>query len=628
MDTNLPYVALPEVDDSYPPQKKSFLMLKFMNDYFGDKYKFFMRADDDVFVNVQRLKTFLESLNSSDNIYIGQTGVGNKEEFGQLSLDSHDNFCMGGPGVIISFKTLSKIAANVENCLNNLYSTHEDVEVGRCLKKNSGISCSWSYDMQNLFYHNSSIQDSILNNIPPSKELLNAITIHPIKNSLAMKNLYLYFKSIFYQNLNFKLSKNYRKLAKIMDDDFLFKMNSLFPSIKNYMNEAKNMNFTPSISELMDNSMAIWKYFSQKFYTEHSLNPRKNIEKDIIQAFNHNMKQIMALINRNSFKKGTLFDYHSLYNGYVKFNLNLGTQYVLDFLMIYRKYQGKRLTIPLRKHVYAVQTFSPIRLIKPEPNDSIDSLIVNVIISLAGRSATFQRFCNNFANIMQQDTHITLTIVTFSTNETKDNEIKEILYQTNIKASILEINGKFSRGTALQRSLSLFNNDSLLFFLDVDMLFNQNVLNRVRRNTIMGKQVYFPIVFSQYNNNWKKFNNSSPATTIIDSIMVDDNIGYWRQFGYGIVSSYKNDLTSVGGYDINIDGWGMEDVNLYDRFISSNINIFRSIDPDLIHVYHDIHCDKQLSLKQYEMCLGTKFFSLNSIENLSNFIHTEQLLID
>lgn len=82
----LPVVYLPGVDDSYPPQKKSFLMIKYMYDHFLEQYEWFMRADDDVYVHVNRLQTFLASLNSSKPFFIGQAGMGNKEEFGMLSL--------------------------------------------------------------------------------------------------------------------------------------------------------------------------------------------------------------------------------------------------------------------------------------------------------------------------------------------------------------------------------------------------------------------------------------------------------------------------------------------------------------------------------------------------------------
>lgn len=143
----LPVVGLKNVDDRYPPQKKSFMMLYYMYEHYIDRFEWFIRADDDVYIEPDKLERFLRSIDSSKPQFIGQAGKGNSEEFGLLSLEFDENFCMGGPGVILSSETLRRVAPHIPTCLKNLYSTHEDVEVGRCVQKFAGIPCTWNYEV-------------------------------------------------------------------------------------------------------------------------------------------------------------------------------------------------------------------------------------------------------------------------------------------------------------------------------------------------------------------------------------------------------------------------------------------------------------------------------------------------
>lgn len=144
----IPIVALRNVDDSYPPQKKSFMMLKYMHDHYLDKYEWFMRADDDVYIKGEKLESFLRSLNSSEAIFLGQTGMGARDELGKLALEPGENFCMGGPGVIMSREVLKRMVPHIRECLQEMYTTHEDVEVGRCVRRFAGVQCVWSYEVR------------------------------------------------------------------------------------------------------------------------------------------------------------------------------------------------------------------------------------------------------------------------------------------------------------------------------------------------------------------------------------------------------------------------------------------------------------------------------------------------
>ncbi len=151
--SELPVVSLKGVDDSYPPQRKSMMMLKYMHDNFIDDYEWFMRCDDDVYVRTEKLENFLRTLNSSEDLYIGQAGTGRQDEKGLLGLGWGDNFCMGGSGIVLSRSTLRKVVHYLEYCLNHLVTTHEDVEVGRCIKMFVGISCTWAFEVCFVFVY-------------------------------------------------------------------------------------------------------------------------------------------------------------------------------------------------------------------------------------------------------------------------------------------------------------------------------------------------------------------------------------------------------------------------------------------------------------------------------------------
>ena len=65
---------------------------------------------------------------------------------------------------------------------------------------------------------------------------------------------------------------------------------------------------------------------------------------------------------------------------------------------------------------------------------------------------------------------------------------------------------------------------------------------------------------------------------------------------FRVVALHKSDYI---GMNLGIRGWGKEDVDLFDRFLGrQDLSVFRACDPDFVHVYHPVTCDKTLSKDQ------------------------------
>jgi chondroitin sulfate synthase len=251
--------------------------------------------------------------------------------------------------------------------------------------------------------------------------------------------------------------------------------------------------------------------------------------------------------------------------------------------------------------------------------DFNQNLLINFIVPLSGRFDRFQEFMRNFEEVcLKSNEKVSLKLVLFTdTNSsgptgTDEQMILQVLDSLKSKYPLhnlnaLALSGNFSRAIACQEGASGFRNDSLLTFIDVDISFSSGFLSRVRMSAIKGKQVYFPIVFSQYENVPERYSNETLRSYTSPS-MIERLTGYWRQYGYGMLSLYKEDLLLVNGFNTEIVGWGLEDVDLFDKLVNANYSIFRSADPGLVHVYHGIECDAMLDKHRYRMC-KTNFYS-------------------
>ena len=86
------------------------------------------------------------------------------------------------------------------------------------------------------------------------------------------------------------------------------------------------------------------------------------------------------------------------------------------------------------------------------------------------------------------------------------------------------------------------------------------LLQRCRLNTIQGKQVYFPVFFKLYNEEF--INKYHRGNT---SMLLTRHKGHWAHYSYGMVCLYTADYRKSGGFDLSMQGWGEEDVDLMSK---------------------------------------------------------------
>ncbi|XP_036870911.1 chondroitin sulfate N-acetylgalactosaminyltransferase 1 isoform X1 [Manis javanica] len=277
-----------------------------------------------------------------------------------------------------------------------------------------------------------------------------------------------------------------------------------------------------------------------------------------------------------------------------------GTLYELTFRGD-QKHEFRRLVL--------FRPFGPIMKVKKE-RLSMAHTLINVIVPLARRVGKFRQFMQNFREMcIQQDGRIHLTVVYFGKEEM--NEVKGILENTSRAANFrnftfIQLNGEFSRGKGLDVGARFWKGSNvLLFFCDVDIYFTSEFLNTCRLNTQPGKKVFYPVLFSQYNPGII-YGHQDAVPPLEQQLVIKKETGFWRDFGFGMTCQYRSDFINVGGFDLDIKGWGGEDVHLYRKYLHSNLVVVRTPVRGLFHLWHEKHCVDELAPEQYKMCMQSK----------------------
>ncbi|KAM6900960.1 chondroitin sulfate N-acetylgalactosaminyltransferase 1 isoform 1-T2 [Lycodopsis pacificus] len=253
--------------------------------------------------------------------------------------------------------------------------------------------------------------------------------------------------------------------------------------------------------------------------------------------------------------------------------------------------------------------FGPLMKAKNERVNTAN-IPINIIVPLSRRTDKFKHFMQNFREVcVRQDGRVHLTVVYFGNEQM--SEVRSTLENTSREVhfknfTLLQLDEDFSRGRGLDVGARAWKGGNvLLFFCDVDIYFTADFLNTCRLNAQPGKKVFYPVLFSQYNPTLI-YGSQEHVPPVEQQLVIKKDTGFWRDFGFGMTCQYRSDFINIGGFDIDIKGWGGEDVHLYRKYLHSNLLVVRAPSRGLFHLWHEKHCADELPPDQYRMCMQSK----------------------
>ncbi|XP_063290119.1 chondroitin sulfate N-acetylgalactosaminyltransferase 2 [Pelobates fuscus] len=314
-----------------------------------------------------------------------------------------------------------------------------------------------------------------------------------------------------------------------------------------------------------------------------------------------------------------MFSETDFLEGYYRTERDKGSHYELFY---------KKQDVQAYRHVTLFRPFGPLMKVKVETEDTSKTL-VNIIVPLSDRTDAFAQFLQTYRDVcIEQDKRTYLTVVYFGDDGLL--EVKKLLKTLESETgfrnyTLIPLKEEFNRGRGLEVGAHTWNKgDVLLFFCDVDIYFTAGFLDTCRLNARPGKKVFYPVVFSLYNPAIV-YANQEVTPPVEQQLVHKKDSGFWRDFGFGMTCQYRSDFLSIGGFDLEVKGWGGEDVHLYRKYLHGDLIVVRTPVPGLFHLWHEKLCVDELTPEQYRMCIQSKAMNEASHPHLGMLVFRDEI---
>jgi len=187
-----------------------------------------------------------------------------------------------------------------------------------------------------------------------------------------------------------------------------------------------------------------------------------------------------------------------LENGYRKLDLVRGIEYIIDAgISLVENH-----TTEYRK-LRLVRPFGAMHLLSNSVFD--DTKLVHFIVAVPGLTSNLRRFLSNFEDVCVHGSDRAYLLIVVCSNNTKEMEavrsaakVVQHRHRDTVHIRVVHTRRSFDLALALDLGSRQLPGSALIAFTDIDVRFSRAALRRCQLHTVENHQVYYPVVFSQY----------------------------------------------------------------------------------------------------------------------------------
>ena len=436
----------------------------------------------------------------------------------------------------------------------------------------------------------------------------SAITFHPLKNPIHMYRVHQYIVELSAAQLHEDAVKNTYEIQKI---------NEMIPvKLQRYRSETWLGHFT-KFQPSSRFKVPVWYYFnSTRLFTDTDGKQALTLPTDLKNSVNTIVLQVLINHLNHFSPKGQQYTPYLLYDGFTVTDLSRGAEYVLHLSV---HLNGSSDPHRLVANIFLPFSSSPMIQYKSWSTIA-QSTRISMLVHI-NKQTDYSHFFGLFEKIclkgnLKVSLHVSLT--TFDGTDKVIKEISSLRSRYPMGDISYKLTTQTARGLALHQVVPQ-NKEQLLLFFDPNYILTETFIDHCLMNTIVNKQVYFPVSFSLYNSNTAGKLN----VLRIRKSVISEETGFWNKRDYRIVCIYQSDYENIGGFDTSMHT--REDVALFEKIRRSPLRIFRALEPYLIQPFMKRSC-QNLPKAEQVMCLNDVIDTVGSRRQLGLLVLKHKIL--